>query len=156
MSTQRFAVFGLTGLLLFGGLPVAAADARPKGLHKGSHGPSVKRLQRNLTRAGFATAADGAFGPATKAKLMSWEHWKHRRVDGIATRLDRRKLRRSARWARCARTRAARSRRRRAADSNGGGGCCGASASGRADRGASSRRLRGGCASAPSAWRPPG
>ena len=97
MSTQRIAVLGLTGLLLLGGLPTAA-DARVKGLRAGAHGPFVKILQRNLSRAGFATAVDGAFGPATKTSLMHWEGWKHRRVDGIATRSDRRALRRSARF----------------------------------------------------------
>ena len=30
MSNQRIAVLGLTGLLLLGGLPTAAADARPR------------------------------------------------------------------------------------------------------------------------------
>lgn len=98
MSTHRIAVLGLTGLLLLGGLPTAAADARRKGLRQGSDGLAVKRLQRNLTRAGFSTAVDGAFGPATKGSLMRWEGWKHRRVDGIATRRDRRALRRSARF----------------------------------------------------------
>ena len=98
MSNQRIAVLGLTGLLLLAGLPTAGADARPKGLHKGDHGPFVKLLQRNLNRAGFSTAVDGAFGPATKASVMSFERWKHRRVDGIATRRDRRALRRSARF----------------------------------------------------------
>ena len=98
MSTQRIAVFGLTGLLMLAGLPTQDADARRKGLRQGSDGPAVKRLQRNLARAGFSTAVDGAFGPATKASLMRWERWKHRRVDGIATRRDRRKLRRSARF----------------------------------------------------------
>ena len=95
MSTQRIAVLGLTGLML---LPAADAAARPKGLHAGDHGPFVKLLQRNLSRAGFSTSVDGAFGPATKASLMRWEQWKHRRVDGIATRRDRRALRRSARF----------------------------------------------------------
>jgi peptidoglycan hydrolase-like protein with peptidoglycan-binding domain len=98
MSTQRIAVLGLTGLLMLGGLPTADADARRKGVRVGAHGPFVKILQRNLTRAGFATGVDGAFGPATKASLMRWERWKHRRVDGIATRRDRRALRRSARF----------------------------------------------------------
>jgi peptidoglycan hydrolase-like protein with peptidoglycan-binding domain len=98
MSTQRIAVIGLTGLLLAGALPTADADARRKGLRQGSDGPAVKRLQKNLTRAGFGCAVDGAFGPATKASLMRWERWKHRRVDGVATRRDRRKLRRSARF----------------------------------------------------------
>jgi hypothetical protein len=98
MSTQRIAVFGLTGLLMLAGLPTAEADARRKGLRQGSDGPAVKRLQRNLTRAGFGTSIDGAFGPATRASLMRWERWRHRRVDGIATRRDRRKLRRSARF----------------------------------------------------------
>jgi peptidoglycan hydrolase-like protein with peptidoglycan-binding domain len=94
MSVKKIAAVGLMGLLV--AAPVA--DARPKGIHKGMHGPAVKRLQKNLTRAGFSTGADGAFGPATKASLMSWERWKHRRVDGIATRRDRRALRRSARF----------------------------------------------------------
>ena len=96
MSTQRIAVLGLTGVLLLGALPTAAADARR--LRVGSNGPLVKVLQRNLTRAGFSTAVDGAFGPATKTSLMNWERWKHRRVNGIATRRDRRALRRSARF----------------------------------------------------------
>jgi hypothetical protein len=98
MSSQRIAVLGLTGLLLLGGLPTASADASPKGLHKGDHGRFVKLLQRNLNRAGFSTAVDGAFGPATKSSVMNFERWKHRRVDGIATRRDRRALRRSARF----------------------------------------------------------
>ncbi len=98
MSNQRIAVLGLTGLLMLGGLPAATADARPKGLHSGDHGRFVKLLQRNLNRAGFSTAVDGAFGPATKSSVMSFERWKHRRVDGIATRRDRRALRRSARF----------------------------------------------------------
>jgi peptidoglycan hydrolase-like protein with peptidoglycan-binding domain len=98
MSTHRIAVFGLTGLLMLAGLPTADADARRKGLRQGADGPAVKRLQRGLTRAGFGCAVDGAFGPATKASLMRWERWKHRRVDGVATGRDRRALRRSARF----------------------------------------------------------
>ena len=98
MSTQRIAVLGLTGVLMLAGLPTAGADARVKGLRVGADGPFVKLLQRNLSRAGFATAVDGQFGPATKASLMRWERWKHRRVDGVATRRDRRALRRSARF----------------------------------------------------------
>jgi hypothetical protein len=94
MSSQRIAVLGLAGTLILSGLP-ADADAY---LKKGMHGRSVKKLQRNLTRAGFGTVADGAFGPATKASLMRWERWRHRRVDGVATRRDRRALRRSARF----------------------------------------------------------
>ena len=98
MSNHRIAVLGLSGLLVLGGLPAAGADARIKGLRVGAHGPFVKLLQRNLTRAGFSTAVDGQFGPATKNSLMRWERWKHRRVDGIATRRDRGALRRSARF----------------------------------------------------------
>jgi peptidoglycan hydrolase-like protein with peptidoglycan-binding domain len=98
MSTQRIAAFGLTGVLLLAGLPTADADARLKGLREGAHGPFVKILQRNLSRAGFSTAVDGQFGPGTKASLIRWERWRHRRVDGIATRRDRRALRRSARF----------------------------------------------------------
>ena len=95
MSSRRFAVLGLIGVLMLGALPATGADAY---LKKGMHGKSVKKLQRHLNRAGFRTAADGAFGPATKASLMRWERWRGRRVDGIATRRDRRALRRSARF----------------------------------------------------------
>ena len=98
MSTQRIAVLGLTGLLMLAGLPTAEADARRKGLRVGAEGPFVKILQTNLTRAGFSTAVDGQFGPGTRSSLMSWERWRHRRVDGVATRRDRRALRRSARF----------------------------------------------------------
>ena len=95
MSSQRFVVIALSALLSLAALPTADADAY---LKKGMKGASVKKLQRNLTRAGFRTAADGAFGPATRASLMRWERWRGRRVDGIATRRDRRALRRSARF----------------------------------------------------------
>lgn len=98
MSTQRIVVFALSALLSLAVLPAAQADARPKGLKQGMNGPAVKRLQKNLTRAGFRTGADGAFGPATRGALMRWERSRHRRVDGIATRRDRRALRRSARF----------------------------------------------------------
>ena len=98
MSTHRIVVFALSALLSLAVLPAAQADARPKGLKMGMNGPAVERLQKNLTRAGFRTGADGAFGPATRGALMRWERSRHRRVDGIATRRDRRALRRSARF----------------------------------------------------------
>jgi len=98
MSSRAFAI-ALCVMLAAGAvaLPVSA-DARPKGIHKGMRGDTVKRLQRDLSRAGFRTSADGVFGPATKATLMRWERSKNRRADGIATRRDRRSLRRSARY----------------------------------------------------------
>ena len=95
MSSRRIVVFALCALLSLAALPAAQADAY---LKKGMKGQSVKKLQRNLSRAGFRTVPDGAFGPATRASLMRWERWRHRRVDGIATRRDRRALRRSARF----------------------------------------------------------
>lgn len=95
MSPKRIAAMGLVAALA---LSPITADARPKGLHKGDRGGAVKRLQRNLSRAGFQTTADGIFGPGTKSTLMRWERWRGRRVDGIATRRDRRALRRSARF----------------------------------------------------------
>ena len=60
MSTQRIAVFGLTGLLMLAGLPTDDADARRKGLRQGADGAAVERLQRNLSRAGFSTAPSTA------------------------------------------------------------------------------------------------
>jgi peptidoglycan hydrolase-like protein with peptidoglycan-binding domain len=95
MSLKRIVLIALSGMLL---AAPASADARPKGLHKGDKGPAVKRLQKNLGRAGFACGADGIFGPNTKATLMRWERSRGRRVDGIATKRDRRALRRSARF----------------------------------------------------------
>ncbi|HYH58285.1 MAG TPA: peptidoglycan-binding protein [Thermoleophilaceae bacterium] len=96
---HRFAVLGLAGVLTFATLPAADADAkRGKVLRKGSHGELVKALQRGLTRAGFRTVPDGAFGPATRESLMHWERWRHRRVNGVATKADRKALWRSARF----------------------------------------------------------
>src|SRR5687768_8439071 len=95
MSSQRIAVMALMGLLFLGGLPASDADAY---LKKGMHGKSVKKLQRNLTRAGFRTAVEGAVGPGTKATRMRGGRWRGRRVDGVATRRGRRALRRSARF----------------------------------------------------------
>ena len=42
-----------------------AAEYGSRTMREGTHGTDVKRLQRYLTRTGFHTTADGAFGPRT-------------------------------------------------------------------------------------------
>jgi peptidoglycan hydrolase-like protein with peptidoglycan-binding domain len=77
----------------------AAASARSFGsrtLHRGSTGSDVKTLQSLLTRAGYATTADGVFGRGTARSVRSWESDAARRVDGRVTRPDARALKADA------------------------------------------------------------
>ena len=76
-------------------VPVDADAARygERKLKQGMHGSDVKKLQRYLTRAGYATTADGAFGPRTKRSVRRFERDEERRVNGVVTRPDARALR---------------------------------------------------------------
>jgi cell wall-associated NlpC family hydrolase len=77
-----------------------AAEAARLGervLREGMSGSDVRKLQRALTNAGFATAADGRFGPATERGVRAFEREANRRVNGILSRADARALRRAAR-----------------------------------------------------------
>ncbi|MEA2293041.1 MAG: hypothetical protein QOE86_680 [Solirubrobacteraceae bacterium] len=77
----------------------ATADAQKPGkfgsrvLKRGAHGHDVRVLQGYLTRAGFATTVDGAFGPGTYRTVEAWETDAGRTVDGTVTRPDARALR---------------------------------------------------------------
>ena len=71
--------------------PGAVAKKRSLGdrtLREGSKGQDVRVLQDFLTRAGFRTGVDGAFGPGTRRNVRAFERSQQRRVDGIVTRLD--------------------------------------------------------------------
>jgi hypothetical protein len=79
-----------------------AAEAAAFGsrtLREGASGSDVKSLQRYLARAGFATSADGQFGPRTERSVMRFERSAERRVNGVVSRSDARALRRSVRQA---------------------------------------------------------
>src|SRR5262245_504417 len=59
----------------------------------GSSGSDVRLLQRYLDKAGYETTADGAFGPATRGSVMSFERAEQRRVNGRASRAEQRMVR---------------------------------------------------------------
>jgi cell wall-associated NlpC family hydrolase len=84
-------------------IPAADAVAAPYGsrtLRSGAEGKDVKKLQRYLDRAGFRTAADGAFGPATGRSMQRFEVSEARRPNGAATRYEQRLVRARATEAR--------------------------------------------------------
>jgi peptidoglycan hydrolase-like protein with peptidoglycan-binding domain len=77
-------------------IPVADAAAASYGsrtLRQGASGSDVKRLQSYLDRAGYETAADGQFGPATARSVRSFELDEERRANGRATRYEQRLVR---------------------------------------------------------------
>ena len=74
----------------------SAAGYATRTLRVGSSGSDVRALQRYLDRAGFDTTADGAFGPATRRSVMSFERAEDRRVNGVASRSDQRLARAKA------------------------------------------------------------
>src|SRR5919109_1536530 len=71
----------------------AAAGYATRTLQVGSSGSDVRALQRYLDRAGYDTIADGAFGPATRRSVMSFESAEQRRVNGRASRAEQRMVR---------------------------------------------------------------
>ena len=62
-------------------------------LAQGSSGSDVRALQRYLDAAGYDTAADGQFGPATRRSVMRFESAERRRVNGRASRAEQRIVR---------------------------------------------------------------
>jgi cell wall-associated NlpC family hydrolase len=74
----------------------SAASYASRTLAIGSTGKDVKSLQRYLDRAGYDTAADGQFGPATAGSQRRFEAAVHRRRDGRATPFEQRLVRTKA------------------------------------------------------------
>jgi cell wall-associated NlpC family hydrolase len=71
----------------------AAAGYATRTLQVGSSGSDVRMLQRYLDQAGYDTTADGAFGPATRRSVTSFERAEQRRVNGRASRTEQRMVR---------------------------------------------------------------
>jgi murein DD-endopeptidase MepM/ murein hydrolase activator NlpD len=69
-----------------------AAGFGTRVLRLGTKGKDVRALQRALTVLGFATTADGAFGPTTKKNVKKLERKQGWRVDGKVTRKDARRI----------------------------------------------------------------
>jgi peptidoglycan hydrolase-like protein with peptidoglycan-binding domain len=62
-------------------------------LELGSSGSDVRKLQRYLDGAGFDTADDGQFGPATRSSVVAFERSEERRANGRASRGEQRIVR---------------------------------------------------------------
>jgi peptidoglycan hydrolase-like protein with peptidoglycan-binding domain len=71
----------------------SAAGYATRTLRVGSSGSDVKALQRYLDRTGYDTAADGAFGPATRTSQMAFEQASGHRANGVASRAEQRLVR---------------------------------------------------------------
>jgi peptidoglycan hydrolase-like protein with peptidoglycan-binding domain len=71
----------------------AGAGYATRTLQVGSNGSDVRALQRYLDRAGYDTVPDGAFGPATRRSVMSFERHEQHRVNGRASRAEQRMVR---------------------------------------------------------------
>jgi peptidoglycan hydrolase-like protein with peptidoglycan-binding domain len=71
----------------------AAAGYATRTLAQGSSGSDVRALQRYLDEAGYNTAPDGQFGPATRRSVMAFESAEQRRVNGRASRAEQRIVR---------------------------------------------------------------
>ena len=65
-------------------------------LRRGMSGPDVRALQEALTKLGFPTEADGAFGPATESQVRAYERRRGLRVDGRVSPRQARGMRRRA------------------------------------------------------------
>jgi peptidoglycan hydrolase-like protein with peptidoglycan-binding domain len=71
----------------------AGAGYATRTLAVGSGGSDVRLLQRYLDKAGYDTAADGAFGPRTRRSMTRFERTEQRRVNGRASRAEQRIVR---------------------------------------------------------------
>jgi murein DD-endopeptidase MepM/ murein hydrolase activator NlpD len=83
------------GCLAGAALGAAEADAAEFGaraLKAGSKGKDVRVLQRALTALGYATSADGLFGPATRKNVKRLERKQKWPIDGRVTRKEARRI----------------------------------------------------------------
>jgi cell wall-associated NlpC family hydrolase len=69
-----------------------SAEYGSRTMREGTNGKDVKQLQRYLTRAGFETTADGAFGPLTARSVRKFERSDGRAVNGVVPPRDARAI----------------------------------------------------------------
>ena len=69
-------------------------------LRMGMHGRAVRQMQHALTAAGYRTAADGQFGPETRASVVRFQEATGLRANGVLSRAEGRTLLSDARTAR--------------------------------------------------------
>ena len=62
---------------------VASGTSYPGMLRAGSSGTAVRQLQQALVNKGYGISVDGAFGPATKSAVMSFQRSQGIEVDGV-------------------------------------------------------------------------
>ncbi len=98
LSSRRFARFAAFAALLAGLMIVPSAVASQslgsRVLREGMSGSDVTALQQLLTKAGFSTAVNGNFGPATKTEVISFERKYHlKKANGAVTKADATQLR---------------------------------------------------------------
>jgi peptidoglycan hydrolase-like protein with peptidoglycan-binding domain len=96
--TVRARSFALTATAaaLVAATPASAAEYGSRTMREGMSGGDVSKLQRYLSRAGFPTTADGAFGPRTARSVRRFEREHRRRVDAVVPRPDATAIKRVA------------------------------------------------------------
>ena len=79
-------------------LPSAASAATygSRTMREGTSGKDVRQLQGYLTGAGYATTADGAFGPMTARSVRRFERADGRAVNGVVPPRDARAIQAAA------------------------------------------------------------
>jgi peptidoglycan hydrolase-like protein with peptidoglycan-binding domain len=82
-----------TGVALTPAALASAAEYGSRTMREGTSGSDVTKLQRYLSRAGFPTTADGAFGPRTARSVRRFESEHDRRVNGVVPPGDARAIR---------------------------------------------------------------
>jgi hypothetical protein len=90
---RTLAAFAAAALSLTFTAEAIGAGYATRTLAQGSSGSDVRGLQRYLDAAGYATTADGQFGPATRHSVMAFESAEQRTVNGRASRAEQRMVR---------------------------------------------------------------
>ena len=93
----RMAVACVVAAVMLVGAAQASAAFGDRTLREGMDGRDVQALQRKLTKLGIETSVDGYFGTSTKRSMKRYERRNERRVNGVCSRRDARRIRRQVR-----------------------------------------------------------